>query len=288
MALNIPFASEAKGEISPTPPRFAPRGRSVAQIEKRFVHNGLFIANVSHARQRPRRNAFSYGVYYLCFALDEMDRLKNSLLSLNRFNLFSFHERDYGARGAGSLDGWIRDLLKAWDVPQADGQIVLLTLPRLLGYVFNPVSFWFCLDKQGNLRAVLSEVSNTFGDRHCYLSFHDDRRPITQDDRISAQKMMHVSPFIAICGHYVFRFCYKDDKVGVWIDHHDEEGLLITTSVVGRRRPLTASGLLFCFFRYPLVTFRVIGLIHYQALRLWLKGVPYRTRPAPPSKEVSR
>lgn len=252
------------------------------------ISNGLLIANVAHARKRPKHNSFNYGVYYLCFALDEMQQMKNAILSVNKSNLFSFHERDYGALDGKPLDGWIRGILKEWDIPQADGRIILLTLPRVLGYAFNPVSFWFCLDKEGHLRAVLSEVSNTFRDRHSYLSFHDDRRPIGQDDLIRAEKVMHVSPFVDVSGHYMFRFSYKNDKVGVWIDHYDEEGLLITTSVAGKRKPLTPANLLFCFFRYPLVTVKVIGLIHFQALILWLKGIRYRTRPNPPSTEVSR
>lgn len=253
------------------------------------IANGLLIADVSHARQRPKRNAFRYGVYYLCFALDQMAELgRLSLLSHNRPNLFSFHDRDYGACDGSPPEAWIRDLLKTWNVPQADGRVVLLTLPRLLGYVFNPVSFWFCLDKEGGLRAVLSEVSNTFGDRHGYICFHDDRRPITSDDWLQSDKVFHVSPFIEIKGHYRFRFAYREDKVGVWIDHYDEEGLLLTTSLTGRRVPLTSGALLRCFFRFPLVTVKVIGLIHFQALKLWLKGIRYRTRQPLPPTEVSR
>jgi DUF1365 family protein len=253
------------------------------------IGNGLLVADVAHARHMPKRNAFHYGVYYLCFALDDLSQLgKLSLLSYNRFNLFSFHDRDYGKRDGSSLDEWIHGMLKEWDIPQADGRIILLTLPRLMGYVFNPVSFWFCLDKQGGLRAVLSEVSNTFGDRHCYISFHDDRRPITQNDLLRADKVFHVSPFIEIKGHYMFRFAYRENKVGVWIDHHDENGLMLTTSLIGKRQPLTSGGLLKCFFRYPLVTLKVISLIHYQALKLWLKGIRYIKRQKLPPTEVSR
>jgi uncharacterized protein len=252
------------------------------------LENALLVADVTHARQRPKRNAFTYGVYYLCFALQDKSRLANGLLSLNSFNLFSFHERDHGARDGALLEPWIRGLLAEWNVPQADGRIVLLTLPRVLGHVFNPVSFWFCLDKQENLRAVLSEVCNTFGERHCYLCFHDDRRPIAGDDWLSAEKVFHVSPFIDVTGHYQFRFVYREDKIGVWIDYYDAEGLMLQTAVTGKRGPLTAASLLRCFFRYPLVTFKVIGLIHYQAARLVMKGMRYRPKPPPPVTEISR
>ena len=158
----------------------------------------------------------------------------------------------------------------------------------MLGYVFNPVSFWFCLDMQGSLRAVLSEVCNTFGERHCYLSFHDDRRPIGNDDWLRAEKVFHVSPFMDVVGHYMFRFVYREDKIGAWIDYYDAEGLMLNTSVVGKRRPLTAHNLLTCFFRYPLVTLKVIGLIHYEAVRLCLKGIRHRTKPLPSVTEISQ
>jgi DUF1365 family protein len=242
----------------------------------------LLIAKVSHARQRPKRNAFSYGVYYLCFALSELAQIKKSLLPI-----FSFHERDHGAMDGTPLEPWIRHILEQRNIPEANGDIILLTLPRLFGYVFNPVSFWFCLDSQGELRAVLSEVTNTFGDRHCYLSAHEDRRPIAPDDQIRAEKLLHVSPFIDVTGYYLFRFIYRGAKIGVWIDHYNDEGLLITTALTGKREMLSAANQLRCFFRYPLVTLKVIGLIHYQALWLWFKGTGYRPRPKPPTKEIS-
>ncbi|MDI1226801.1 MAG: DUF1365 domain-containing protein [bacterium] len=250
--------------------------------------NGLFISKVAHARQRPKKNSFWYGVYYLAFPLDEMARLAEcALLSVNRGNLFSFHEKDHDTGGL-PVDAWARKILAEWEVPQADGRIVLVTLPRLFGYVFNPVSFFFCLDKAGALRAVISEVHNTFGDKHSYICFHDDRRPVTQDDFMQADKQLHVSPFIKVDGHYVFRFAYGEEKLGVWIDHHDADGLLLTTSIIGKREPLTTGNMLKAFFRYPLVTFKVMTLIHYQALRLWMKGVKYIKRPPAPQTEVSR
>ncbi len=251
------------------------------------IKNGLLICKVSHARQRPKRNAFTYGVFYLCFALDELQQLKNFLFSLNRWNIFSFYEKDHG-EPEQKMDVWVKGVLSQFGVTKADGRIVLMTLPRVLGYVFNPVSFWFCLDKEKNIRAVISEVQNTFGDKHSYISFHDDQRPITKDDHMKSEKIFHVSPFIAISGHYLFRFYLSDAKVGVWIDHYDEEGLLITTSVTGKRTELSPAHLTYAFFRYPLVTFKVIGLIHYQALKLAFKGIRYRTRPNPPTTEVSR
>lgn len=250
--------------------------------------NGLFISKVAHARQRPKKNSFWYGVYYLSFPLDAMARLAESaVLSVNSGNLFSFYEKDHDTGGL-PVEDWARKILAEWSVAQADGRIVLVTLPRLFGYVFNPVSFFFCLDKAGALRAVISEVHNTFGDKHSYICFHDDQRPITQDDFMKADKALHVSPFIKVEGHYIFRFAYGEEKLGVWIDHHDADGLLLTTSITGKRVPLTTGNLLKAFFRYPLVTFKVMTLIHYQALRLWMKGIKYIRRPPAPQTEVSR
>lgn len=244
-------------------------------------------ATVLHARQRPATNAFRYRVYYFCLALSQWNTLRNlRLLSLERFNVFSLRARDYG-RGE-TPHTWIRGVLADHQVTAADGEIVLMTMPRILGYAFNPVSFWFCLDKDGFLRALLADVTNTFRERHAYLLFHDDQRPITSDDWLSSQKALHVSPYIEVTGHYEFRVAFGADSIGVWINHHDAEGLLLSTSVTGKRHPLTNKALLRCFFRYPLVTFKVITLIHYQALRLFVKGVRYHHKPSPPSTEISR
>lgn len=252
------------------------------------ISNGLMIADVAHARTRPKTNRFRYKVYYLCVPLSGLPALaKLRLLSQRGFNLFGLFARDHEASDSG-LEGWIRGVLQQHNIAHADGEVVLLTLPRVLGYVFNPVSFWFCLTKKGELACVLSEVRNTFGQRHCYLSYHDDGRPIGKDDWLSATKIFHVSPFIAVSGHYQFRFAYGEDRIGVWIDHHDAEGLLLTTSLVGTRQPLNDRSLLYSFVRYPMVTLKVIGLIHYQALKLVRKGIEYRRKPAPPTTEISR
>ena len=251
------------------------------------LRNALLIADVAHARQAPKKNAFRYTVYYLCFALKDKWRLRMPFLSLGRFNLFSFFSRDYGDKKQAP-ENWIAEVLAEWKLGQADGDVVLLTLPRVLGYAFNPVSFWFCLDKAGGLRAVLSEVTNTFHDKHCYISFHDDHRPITRDDWLTAEKIFYVSPFLTVEGTYRFRFAYGEERLGVWINHYQGETLMLTTSLTGRRQELNSRSLMRCFFRYPLITFKVMGLIHYQAVKLVLKGIRHYTHPAPPSLEISR
>jgi DUF1365 family protein len=252
------------------------------------IANGLLIADVVHTRDRPKYHHLHYHVYYLCVALADLPQLtKLWVMRHNRFGLFSFYDRDH-APANEAPEAWIRARMAEWNITHADGDIVLLTMPRILGYGFNPVSFWFCLDKAGALRAVLSEVRNTFGEKHCYWSFHDDGRVITQDDRLTAKKIFHVSPFMEVVGHYAFRFFYADKKVGVWIDYHDAAGKILSTSMVGKRRDASSTSLLYCFFRYPLVTLKVIGLIHYHALKLMAKGIRYHRKPNPPTTEISR
>ncbi len=257
-----------------------------------MLANNLLIADVVHKRLQPKENAFRYKVYYLCVplsALKELARVR--LLSVNRFNLFSLKEKDYGLPSqpnrAGESESYIRALLKEHGITAADGEIVLQTLPRLVGYAFNPVSFWFCLDKAGKLRAVVNEVNNTFGERHIYVVAHKDGRVIQPNDWLEKDKVFHVSPFMRVEGRYRFRYIYTEEKTAVWIDYATEEGDMLVTSVIGKRKPLTTRNLLYCFLRYPLVTAKVIGLIHYQALKLVAKGIKYIPKPTPPKDEVT-
>jgi DUF1365 family protein len=250
------------------------------------LDNGLLIADVAHTRLLPKKHALKYKVYYLCFPLSKMQQIASKLLSLKGWNLFGFREGDHGF-GEQSCETWVRSLLAEWKLPEADGDVVLLTMPRVLGYGFNPVSFWFCLDKSGALRAVVSEVNNTFNERHCYLCFHEDHRPITSNDWLESEKVFHVSPFLKVRGKYAFRFAYSEQKIGVWIDYYDNGEKVLITSLVGKRSELSDRSLMHAFFRYPLVTLKVIGLIHYHALRLVMKGIKYNRKPTPPTKDIT-
>jgi DUF1365 family protein len=166
------------------------------------------------------------------------------------------------------------------------GTLQLLAQPRMLGHVFNPVSFWLAHDDAGALRAVIAEVSNTFGDRHSYLCAHPDQRPITREDTLRAQKIFHVSPFQPIEGGYSFRFDIRADRLGIWIDYStDGEGLLAT--LTGKRRALSTGAILRSALRRPFGARRVLALIHWQALKLWWKGAPFHRRPTPPEQDVS-
>jgi uncharacterized protein len=151
--------------------------------------------------------------------------------------------------------------------------------------VFNPVSFWLCYDDQGDLRVVIAEVSNTFGERHSYLCHRDDRAALTREDTVTAQKIFHVSPFQPVAGGYQFRFDISADKIGIWIDYTAGQGGLIAT-LTGHLRPLTNTRILGMALR--LGSRRVLALIHWQAFKLYLKGAKYNPLPKAPTDEVSR
>ncbi len=241
-----------------------------------------------HGRRGAVANAFRYRVDYV--VLDpEAAPAGPGLFARNRRNLFALHDRDHGGapgRGRGAV--WAREVLAVHGLAGATaGRLLLVAQPRVLGHVFNPVSFWLAHGPDGSLRAVIAEVTNTFGDRHCYLCAHPDARPILPDDRLSAAKIFHVSPFQPVAGGYVFRFDIRPDRIGIWIDYAHAAGGLFAT-LTGPRRPLTNAAILAACLRRPFGSRRVLALIHWQALRLWWKGAPYRPRPLPPAEEVTR
>jgi DUF1365 family protein len=248
----------------------------------------IVTAQVFHARTRPRRNAFRYGVYYVRVALEELSEPANcALFSIDRFNLFSLYNKDYRTKALTVRES-IRAALDGFGLSEANGEIQLITMPRILGFAFNPVSFWLCHDAEKNLRVVIATVNNTFGERHRYLCCHEDHRPIRADDWLEARKIFHVSPFLAVAGTYRFRFACAGESVAIWINHHDTEGLLLSTSLIGKAQALNSARLLTCFFRYPLVTLKVVALIHYQAVKLFLKGMRHYRKPVPPLSDISR
>jgi hypothetical protein len=239
-----------------------------------------------HGRRGATRNAFAYGVDYLLLDA-EAPVTAPRLFGRNRAALTAIWDRDHGGPpGQGRGAAWVRQVLAAQGIGLT-GRIDLLAQPRVLGHVFNPVSFWLIHDGAGVLRAVIAEVTNTFGDRHSYLCAHDDLRPITRHETLSARKLMHVSPFQPVAGVYTFCFDITPQAIAIRIDYAEGQGGVVAT-LTGPRRPLTTSGLLGAALRRPLGSRRVLALIHWQALKLWWKGAAYRPRPAPPPTEVSR
>ena len=238
-----------------------------------------------HGRKGSVENRFSYGVDYVLLNLETA--VGPTLFSRNRGNLTSLHDADHGGvPKAGQGVAWVRQVLLAHGLP-GDARIELLAQPRVLGHVFNPVSFWLCYDLQGALRVVIAEVSNTFGERHSYLCHRQDRAAIARDDSLTAQKIFHVSPFQPVEGGYQFRFDIRPDRIGIWIDYTAGAGGLIAT-LTGRRVPLTNRAILAACLRRPFGSRRVLALIHWQALKLFFKGAGYRAPPVPPVDEVSR
>jgi uncharacterized protein len=254
----------------------------------------LCRGRVFHKRFRPVEHQFSYKVFFLRLPLSTLNTLGNRWLSKDRFNLLSFSTRDHGPRDGSSLETWMRDLLIAEGIDTADGEIVLQTFPRLLGYVFNPISIWYCFDKRGQLRAALAEVSNTFGERHNYLVAHADEHPIAAGDWLTSRKVLHVSPFCEVKGHYRFRFEQIKGRAFAQIDYYDnnvaatDDGKLIVTTMQGVAEALTSRAALLAFLSHPLMTFGVVARIHWHALKLWIKRVPFFTKPEPPSFETTR
>ncbi|WP_425040258.1 DUF1365 domain-containing protein [Primorskyibacter sp. S187A] len=240
-----------------------------------------------HGRRGAIGNAFRYSVDFVMLDAEAKDLRTPALFRRNGRGLTSLLDRDHGGTpGAGRGAPWAREVLEAHQI-HLDGPLMLLAQPRVLGHVFNPVSFWLAYDAEMNLRAVISEVTNTFGDRHSYLCYHPDLRPIEPQDKLRAEKIFHVSPFQPIEGGYVFRFDIKAERIGIWIDYSSGKGGLIAT-LCGERREMSNRSILGAVFRRPFGSRRVLGLIHWQAFKLWWKGARYRDRPEPPVSEVSQ
>lgn len=257
------------------------------------------FGEIRHARLRPARHAFRYRGFFLrvpVHALDGRPR-GNWLFGIDRPALVAFRQRDHGAPDAAdqppdqgptpSARAWIDALLADAGVTGA-ARIWLHTFPRILGYAFKPVSFWFCEADDGRTLAIVAEVNNTFGERHCYLLLPPAGRALRDGELLSAGKAFHVSPFCETRGRYRFRFMTTAERAVARIDYDDADGPLITTSQSGRFVPVSVRSCLRALLGYPLFTVGVIVRIHWHALRLWLKGVPFHRKPSPPPSFVTR
>jgi DUF1365 family protein len=215
-------------------------------------------------------------------------------LAVNRRGLLSFNDTDHGdGRGpeSGGAVAWLDALLQQAGISDAVGEAWLHCYPRVLGYTFKPVSFWYCHTADDSLRAIVVEVNNTFGERHCYLLDSAQLGPLWGHE-LTTQKVFHVSPFCAVSGSYRFRFLRSvrdgQDRTVVRIDHDDEQGPLLQTSVSGRLEPISAALIRHALWAYPAMTLGVVARIHWQALRLWLKRVRFYPKPEAPQAFVTR
>lgn len=246
----------------------------------------LYACEVTHRRHHPIGYRFVYRTFSLLVDIDrlqELDRL-SPLFSVDRFNLLSLQVRDHLPGGETDLRAWIDRTLAAHGIDPHGLRIRLLCMPRVLSWGFDPLSVWFCESPEGEPVAILGEVHNTFGERHCYLL---DASASGWPVRTRRDKVFHVSPFMRIDGHYDFVLGKPGDKVRVSVQLRDDEGLLLSATQDGERLPFSTGNLLRQFLRVPFQTAKVLGGIHWHALKIWLRGVPFHHKPEPPHEEIS-
>lgn len=245
------------------------------------MNSALYSGQVMHHRLRPREHTLRYRVFWMLLDLDELDQMSRSLrfFSRNRFNLMGFHDADHGDGSETPLRVQATRLLERRGVDIGSGAIRLLTMPRVLGYVFNPISLYYCHRPDGALAAMIYEVTSTFRERRAYVL------PVAPEDgrvgRIdqATGKGLYVSPFMDMDMRYAFKGAVPDDRLDLAIDGLDSQGLLIATAMRGRRRALSDRALLAAMAAMPLLTIKVVAAIHWEALKLWLKGVPLTRKP---------
>lgn len=251
--------------------------------------SGLFPGHVTHARMKPKPHKLAYRIYSLLIDLDELQALDAGLrlFSVDKFNLFSFYRRDRGDRSGRDLRGQVEAAMRKVGLEPDGGAIMLLTMPRLLGWAFNPLSIYFCQNRQGEPVAVLWEVDNTFGERHAYMIPVDERTAAGEIVQ-RCEKRFYVSPFMDMDLGYAFRVSPPGETLSVRIDTLDKEGdAVLTARHLARRQALTDRALLKAFFAIPFLTLRVVGGIHWEASKIWLKGIRLRSRPVPPADPVT-
>jgi DUF1365 family protein len=254
-------------------------------VSHRNLMSKLYFGTVMHRRLRPREHALSYRMFWMLLDLDEIDRLKRpTLFSRNRFNLLSFHDGDHGDGSGEPLRQQVERILADNGIDFDGGPIRLFCMPRVLGYGFNPISVWFCHGRDETLSAIVYEVHNTFGERHSYVF---DARDGILPAAHGCSKRFHVSPFMDMGMRYEFRTLLPTGRFAISIRGSDADGTLIHASLAACEAPFTSANLLRGLLLYPLLTFKVTAAIHWHALRLWLKGIRIRRKPAPPSASTT-
>ncbi len=248
-----------------------------------MLNSGLYAGTVRHTRVKPRRHKLAYRIFMLLIDLDELEALGGlRTFGVGRFNLFGFDPARYGATPGQPLKAQIEGHLAAAGLASG-GPIRLLTMPQILGRAFNPLSVYFCHDREARLSAILYEVNNTFGERHAYLIPAEDAGLVRQ----ACENGFYVSPFMDMALAYAFKVRPPGDAVAVAVDVSDDDGLILATSFAGQRRPLTDRALLGAWLTHPWMSLGVLAAIHWEALKIWLKGEKIRQRPPAPAAPVT-
>ena len=236
----------------------------------------IYKGFVIHRRFKPLRHYFSYKTFSILFELNELEDLhkKIGIFSFNRFNIFSFYNKDHGSRDGNDLTEWVKINLKKYNLNFNVSKIKLLCFPRVFGYVFNPLSIFYCYDRN-ILKAILYEVKNTFNEQHTYIF------PVNNTSKIITQqcnKKFYVSPFIEMNTFYNFRLTEPDESIRILIKQTDKVGKILVACQVGKKQIMSVKQLLINFFTHPMMTFKIMVSIHYEALRLWKKGAIFKKR----------
>lgn len=247
----------------------------------------LYSCNVMHRRHFPQSYRFDYKVFSLLLDIDHYQQDKSSsLLSYNRFNLFSVYTKDHGPRDGSDWRTWIDNVLDDHNLSNAKHQIKFLCFPRVFGYSFNPLSLWYCFGENEKLYAVICEVRNTFGEHHHYV-LHNDNQPYESKVKANKKKNFHVSPFINMDAEYEFTIAAPTNDLTIVINEFQNKQLMLTAAQQGKQQQIDTPLLLGTFLRLPLMTFKIMWMIHWQALKIWLRGGVYHKKPEAPKEDFS-
>ena len=239
-----------------------------------MINSAIYNGQVIHKRFKPKVHYFKYKVFSLLIDLSELDILdkKINFFSINKFNLISFHEKDHGERDGSSLNKWVHQNLEKNNIQTKDIKIKILCYPRIFGFVFNPLSVFYVYNLKDQLISILYEVKNTFGEQHTYIF------KVTKDSNLiqnNCSKKFHVSPFIEMDCTYFFRLLKPGNKISVIIDQYDNEDKILYASQDGRRSDLNSKHLIISYLKHPIMTFKIILAIHFEAFKLWAKGIKF-------------
>ena len=247
----------------------------------------LYTCDVMHRRYFPQKYRFKYKVFSFLLDIDRCQHHKVSpILSFNRFNVFSICTKDHGARDGTEWRTWIDSVLDQHDLSNGKSHIKLLCFPRVLGYTFNPLSLWYCYGEDNKLYAIICEVRNTFGEHHHYV-LHNHNQPYTESVKANKRKNFHVSPFINMNAEYRFTLDSPDDELKILINEYQDDALMLTASQLGQRKTVSTSHLLAQFFCLPFMTMKIMAMIHWQALKIVLRGGVYHKKPKAPEEDFS-